>query len=77
MEGEGSVAIYEDEKVDGGPQAHDEGTTDGGGVQSCLMRQQRQNADNSQHHNDDAPRPQVPVGTHAHFRPDAKLGCKA
>ena len=65
MKGQRSVAINEDEEVDGGPQAHDEGTADGGGVQSCLMRQQRKNAHNSQHNNDDTTCPQVPEYTNA------------
>lgn len=65
MKGEGSVAINEDEEVDGGPQTHDEGTTDGGGIQSCLMRQQRKNAHHSQHYNDDTTCPQVPECTNA------------
>ena len=61
MEGQWPVAINEDEEVDWGPQPHDEGATDGGGIQGCLMCQQGQNADNSQHNNDDTSSAQMPA----------------
>lgn len=39
MEGQRSVAINENEEIDWGTQPHNEGPTDGSGVQGCLMGQ--------------------------------------
>lgn len=61
MEGQWPVAINEDEEINGGPQPHDEGATNGGGIQGCFMCQQGQNANNSQHDDDDTSSAQMPA----------------
>lgn len=65
MEGEGAVALDEDEEPDGGPQPHDQGPTHCCCVQGGGTCQKRKYANDCQYDNDDAPRSQVPAGLRA------------
>lgn len=53
MEGEGAVALDEDQEPHGGAQTHDQCATDSGCIQSSRVCQQWQNANDCQNDNDD------------------------
>lgn len=61
MEGEWPVALDEDQEEDWRTKPHDEGPTDGGGVQGNRVCQKGKYANDCQYNNDDAASAQVPA----------------